>query len=48
MFLMSGIVTTARLTHATPAAMYAHVFSRAWECDDAYVFTISHVRNLRH
>ena len=28
-----GIVTTARLTHATPAALYAHVPHRYWECD---------------
>ncbi len=29
----TGIVTTARLTHATPAAVYAHAASRAWEAD---------------
>ncbi|MEN1939771.1 alkaline phosphatase [Luteimonas sp. MJ246] len=29
----TGIVTTARLTHATPAAMYAHVPNRNWESD---------------
>ena len=28
-----GIVTTARLTHATPAALYAHSPHRYWECD---------------
>ncbi len=26
-----GVVTTARLTHATPAASYAHA-NRRWEC----------------
>ena len=28
-----GIVTTTRLTHATPAAMYGHADSRSWESD---------------
>jgi alkaline phosphatase len=28
-----GIVTTARLTHATPAAIYAHTPNRDWESD---------------
>lgn len=28
-----GIVTTTRITHATPAAAYAHVADRAWEGD---------------
>ena len=29
----TGIVTTARLTHATPAALYAHTAMRDWEAD---------------
>lgn len=29
----TGIVTTTRVTHATPAATYAHSFNRNWECD---------------
>lgn len=29
-----GIVTTTRITHATPAAMYAHTPSRDWEAPD--------------
>jgi Alkaline phosphatase len=29
----TGIVSTARLTHATPAATYAHAESRRWEAD---------------
>ncbi len=29
----TGIVTTARLTHATPAATYAHTANRDWESD---------------
>ena len=28
-----GIVTTARLTHATPAAVYAHTSERDWEAE---------------
>ena len=31
--MATGIVTTARLTHATPAATYAHVPDRNWESD---------------
>jgi len=30
----TGIVTTARITHATPAALYAHSPERNWESDD--------------
>ncbi|HEY2867522.1 MAG TPA: alkaline phosphatase, partial [Pyrinomonadaceae bacterium] len=29
----TGVVSTARLTHATPGACYAHVADRDWECD---------------
>uniref|UniRef100_A0A8D8NPQ0 Alkaline phosphatase n=1 Tax=Culex pipiens TaxID=7175 RepID=A0A8D8NPQ0_CULPI len=29
----TGIVTTTRVTHATPAATFAHSFNRNWECD---------------
>lgn len=28
-----GLVTTTRVTHATPSALYAHVPNRDWECD---------------
>lgn len=28
-----GFVTTTRLTHATPAALYSHTPDRDWECD---------------
>ena len=31
--LSTGVVTTARLTHATPAACYAHTAERDWESD---------------
>ena len=27
----TGIVTTSRITHATPAALYAHSAFRGWE-----------------
>lgn len=32
--MSTGIVTTAKLTHATPAATYAHSPNRNWESDD--------------
>ena len=32
--LATGIVTTARLTHATPSTLYAHSLSREWESDE--------------
>mgnify|MGYP000483430161 CR=1 FL=1 len=31
--LSTGVVSTARLTHATPAACYAHTADRDWEAD---------------
>jgi alkaline phosphatase len=31
--LATGVVTTTRITHATPAATYAHVPNRNWESD---------------
>ncbi|WP_395374623.1 alkaline phosphatase [Marinicella sp. W31] len=39
----TGIVSTARLTHATPAATYAHAESRNWEGDsemESEMFTL--------
>lgn len=33
--LAVGIVTTTRLTHATPAAVYAHTADRDWEADSS-------------
>ena len=32
--MSTGVVTTARLTHATPAVNYAHVSNRDWESDN--------------
>ena len=31
--LSTGVVTTARITHATPSTAYAHSVSRRWEND---------------
>ena len=31
--MATGVVTTARVTHATPAALYAHTAERDWEAD---------------
>ena len=31
--MKTGLVTTARVTHATPAALYAKTAHRDWECD---------------
>ncbi len=31
--MATGIISTARLTHATPAAVYAHSANRNWEAD---------------
>jgi alkaline phosphatase len=33
--LATGVVSTARITHATPAAMYAHTPDRDWESDES-------------
>lgn len=33
--LATGVVSTARITHATPAATYSHVVNRNWENDAA-------------
>lgn len=34
----TGIVTTTRITHATPAGTYAHVANRDWEDDAGQIF----------
>ena len=31
----TGFITTTRVTHATPSALYAHSADRRWECDTA-------------
>lgn len=30
----TGFVTTTRVTHATPSALYAHTPNRNWECEE--------------
>ncbi|OXA59949.1 alkaline phosphatase [Folsomia candida] len=34
----TGIVTTTRITHASPAGCYAHIANRDWENDGAIIF----------
>jgi alkaline phosphatase len=34
-----GIVTTTRVTHASPAGLYAHTASREWEAFDNIEYT---------
>ena len=36
----AGIVSTARVTHATPACAFAHTPARAWEYDVAANITM--------
>lgn len=31
--MATGLVTTTRVTHASPSGVYAHVAFRDWECD---------------
>ena len=40
----TGIVTTTRVTHATPAAAYAHVFDREMESYDGVNFRDVHAK----
>lgn len=37
----TGFVTTTRVTHATPAALYSHAADRNWECDSKVPANIS-------
>lgn len=32
--MATGFVTTTRVTHATPSALYAHAADRRWECEN--------------
>jgi alkaline phosphatase len=45
--MATGIVTTARLTHATPAAFYAHSANRNWE-DDGLLPPGSPCKDIAH
>lgn len=38
----TGIVTTTRITHASPSASYAHVANRNWECDSDLMKDCAH------
>ena len=44
--MSTGIVTTARLTHATPAACYAHTSERNWESDTDITKTGATVKDI--
>ncbi|CAF1369319.1 unnamed protein product [Rotaria sordida] len=47
-----GIITTARITHASPSAAYAHVPERDWESFDGQNFNANHLaqgcRDIAH
>lgn len=43
--MATGLVTTTRVTHATPAALYAHAPDRHWE-SDADVTSCKHVPDI--
>jgi alkaline phosphatase len=45
--LSTGVVTTARLTHATPAACYAHSPMRDWEADSDIFARSKEAHNAR-
>ena len=36
----TGFVTTTRMSHATPAALYAKTVNRFWECDNDIFYSI--------
>ncbi|KAJ8981895.1 hypothetical protein NQ317_007287 [Molorchus minor] len=42
----TGFVTTTRVTHATPAALYAHVPNRGWECENKIPTTASKCKDI--
>lgn len=44
----TGFVTTTRVTHATPAALYAHSASRYWESDDRMIMMMKTVNRSDH
>ena len=39
-----GVLTTTRITHATPSATYAHIADRDWEAFDNKNFGAQHTR----
>ncbi|XP_013784535.2 alkaline phosphatase-like [Limulus polyphemus] len=42
----TGFVTTARVTHATPAALYAHSVNRDWESDDKIPYNSTKCKDI--
>ncbi|XP_046985185.1 alkaline phosphatase-like isoform X1 [Schistocerca americana] len=42
----TGFVTTTRVTHATPSALYAHTASRDWECESKMPASASHCKDI--
>ena len=44
--MVSGIVTTTRITHATPAALYSHTPNRDWEADTWYENECKDVKDI--
>ena len=45
-FVIPGIVTTTRITHATPAALYSHTTNRDWEADTWYENECKDVKDI--
>ncbi|KAL0829060.1 hypothetical protein ABMA28_003926 [Loxostege sticticalis] len=42
----AGFVTTMRVTHATPAPLYAHSADRSWECDGFMPDTVTECKDI--
>ncbi|XP_076182344.1 alkaline phosphatase, tissue-nonspecific isozyme isoform X2 [Ptiloglossa arizonensis] len=42
----TGFVTTTRVTHATPAPLYAHAANRRWECESAMQKTDNRCKDI--
>lgn len=43
-----GFVSTARLTHATPASSYAHTANRAWEYDGKMENVVGNCKDIAY
>lgn len=44
----TGFVTTTRVTHATPSALYAHTPNRKWECEATMPTEASECKDIAH
>lgn len=42
----TGFVTTTRVTHATPASLYAHTPNRNWECEAKIPQNSKHCKDI--